>query len=697
MSAIAKPCDPSLKDAVRIMTRSAYDAQKLRMMVGNRLVANFKARLGLDLTRPEADQAEEEKEAMKMLSQLRAEYDRLADCFRSKKAREVAFSENRLLTSDTSYYLADEYFGLLANEEKNFRNLGKVLEEVPIYAEFLKDVRGCGPAMSGVIISELDPHKARTPSSFWKYCFPAGVMVATPGRQVPIETILPGDVVLNAYGEEVLVKKTMRRSYAGELYTIKAEGMLPVPATDEHPFLVSRNGADVWVNASQLAIGDMLVFPKHSVAAVVPSLTITGVTKKALSRNPRLAEVIPLNPETAYLFGKYVADGYCSLYEEAGKTVVQRGVCGIVFGKHELNKVPVYAALVEKYFGKHHVKEIQTEFVINFGRLTLARNMGEWFGRDAVSKRVPEAIMRCDCGETIAAFIKGYFDGDGCIQSYDRPGYRGTMMASSVSKELILQLQALLSRIGVAASVRVSKRSESTSIQGRQCNRQANRFHLSIAVSDAMRVFGVSGVGVVCRVARKRMIDCDERYLVRVTKIMKEEVAELQVYNLHTETNTYQANNVAVHNCGLDVAEDGRGRTRKQEHLVDRQYTDKNGNEATRKSITYNPFAKTKLMGVLAGSFLRCASPYAKVYADYKQRLEHHPAHKEKTVAHRHQMAMRYMAKQFLVDLHAKWRALEGLEVTQPYAVRKLGMDVSHHILAAPLPGGFPVEMVETV
>ena len=312
----AKPCDPSLKDAVRIMTRSAYDAQKLRMMVGNRLVANFKARLGLDLTKAEADQAEEEKEAMKMLNQLRAEYDRLADCFRSKKNREVAFSENRLLTNETSFYLADEYFGLLANEEKNFRNLGKVLEQVPIYAEFLKDVRGCGPAMSGVIISELDPHKARTPSSFWKY-------------------------------------------------------------------------------------------------------------------------------------------------------------------------------------------------------------------------------------------------------------------------------------------------------------------------------------------------------------------------------------------CGLDVAGDGKGRTRKQEHLVDREYKDKNGNDATRKSITYNPFAKTKLMGVLAGSFLRCASPYAQVYKDYKQRLEHHPAHKEKTVAHRHQMAMRYMAKRFLVDLHAKWRALEGLEVTQEYAVRKLGMDTSHHLLAAPLPGGFPSDMVE--
>ena len=311
-----KPCDPSLKDAVRIMTRSAYDAQKLRMMVGNRLVANFKMKLGLDLTRPEQDQAEQEKEAMKLLNQLRAEYDRLADCMRSKKAREAAFSENRLLTGTTEFYLADEYFGLLANEQKNFRNLEKVLEEVPIYEHFLKGVRGCGPAMSGVIVSELDPHKARTPSSFWKY-------------------------------------------------------------------------------------------------------------------------------------------------------------------------------------------------------------------------------------------------------------------------------------------------------------------------------------------------------------------------------------------CGLDVGPDGKGRTRRQEHLIDRVYTDKTGAEATRKSITYNPFAKTKLMGVLAGSFLRCGSPYAQVYADYKQRLEHHPEHKDKTVAHRHQMAMRYMAKRFLVDLHAKWRALEGLEVTEEYCVRKLGMSTAHHSpLSAPLEGGFPVGMM---
>jgi len=49
--------------------------------------------------------------------------------------------------------------------------------------------------------------------------------------------------------------------------------------------------------------------------------------------------------------------------------------------------------------------------------------------------------------------------------------------------------------------------------------------------------------------------------------------------------------------AGLDVAEDGKGRSRHKEHLVPIEYVDKDGNPAVRQGITYNPFLKTKLMG----------------------------------------------------------------------------------------------------
>lgn len=126
--------------------------------------------------------------------------------------------------------------------------------------------------------------------------------------------------------------------------------------------------------------------------------------------------------------------------------------------------------------------------------------------------------------------------------------------------------------------------------------------------------------------------------------------------------------------AGLDVASDGRGRGRYKEHLVDVEYTDKEGKQKTKKGITFNPFLKTKLVGVLASCFLKIRDcEYRKVYDNYKHRLENHAKHKDKSKGHRHNMAMRYMIKIFLQDLWLKWREVEGLEITRPYAEDKLG------------------------
>lgn len=127
--------------------------------------------------------------------------------------------------------------------------------------------------------------------------------------------------------------------------------------------------------------------------------------------------------------------------------------------------------------------------------------------------------------------------------------------------------------------------------------------------------------------------------------------------------------------AGLDVAEDGKGRSRKPEHLIKVKYIAKDGEEKERDSITFNPFLKTKLVGVLGPSFIKCGNEkYAKAYYDYKHRLENHPSHQDKTKGHRHNMAIRYAVKLFLFDLYAKWRALEGLEVRPPYHEAKLGI-----------------------
>lgn len=144
--------------------------------------------------------------------------------------------------------------------------------------------------------------------------------------------------------------------------------------------------------------------------------------------------------------------------------------------------------------------------------------------------------------------------------------------------------------------------------------------------------------------------------------------------------------------AGLDVAPDGRGRGRYKEHLVLREYVDRKGQKNTKLSLTFNPWLKSKLMGVLAEVFIKSKSQYKTVYDNYKHRLLTHPDHKDKRRAHIDMMARRYMVKIFLKDLWLVWRQIEGLPIKPPYCVEKMGLDY-HPPLVAPQPvtaGGVP-------
>lgn len=126
--------------------------------------------------------------------------------------------------------------------------------------------------------------------------------------------------------------------------------------------------------------------------------------------------------------------------------------------------------------------------------------------------------------------------------------------------------------------------------------------------------------------------------------------------------------------AGLDVAANGKGRSRKAEHLVKVSYTDKEGKAAERNGITFNPFLKTKMVGVLGSSFVKAGGKYRDIYDGYKNRLQNRPDLAEESKGHINNMAIRYAVKMFILDLYTAWRTLEGLPVSEPYHVAKLGL-----------------------
>lgn len=133
-----------------------------------------------------------------------------------------------------------------------------------------------------------------------------------------------------------------------------------------------------------------------------------------------------------------------------------------------------------------------------------------------------------------------------------------------------------------------------------------------------------------------------------------------------------------------DPTREYKGRVRNKEHgrrmgdTVMREYVDKSGNKQMKKSITYNPDLKTKLMGVLSGCIIKVGQRfgeniYEQAYRDYKRRLDNSPRRADLSDGHVNTMAQRYMIKQFLRDLWATWRKYEGYEIRLPYEVEFLG------------------------
>lgn len=167
------------KIALRALVRSFYDVQKLRIEAGNRIVANMRVRLGQD---PGTLTEEMPEESKQLLKDLRNEYKLITDGLTSEQARRKAKNlETRpgIITNAFEFELVGYYDVMCSEEDKLAAGIKKLIEAFPIWNSFLVDVRGCGPAMSAVLISELDAAKARHVSSYWKY---AGLDVAEDGQ-----------------------------------------------------------------------------------------------------------------------------------------------------------------------------------------------------------------------------------------------------------------------------------------------------------------------------------------------------------------------------------------------------------------------------------------------------------------------------------------------------------------------------------
>lgn len=164
-----------VKAQIRGMTRGMYDLQKLRIQCGLRLVAATKVRLGQE---PGKKETELSADAKRILQDLRERFERITDgTLNLPKPKD--FTGDDLISDYSFASLVANYLRLNAAEEQQRKELGWMVEIHPLWDAFLKGVKGVGPAMAGVLISEIDVHKMRHISSVWRF---AGLDVGPDGR-----------------------------------------------------------------------------------------------------------------------------------------------------------------------------------------------------------------------------------------------------------------------------------------------------------------------------------------------------------------------------------------------------------------------------------------------------------------------------------------------------------------------------------
>ena len=398
--------------------------------------------------------------------------------------------------------------------------------EFPLQAYFRINAANMGQFERTLIIAE--PYSK---VHYIEGCLPGDELVLKGDTVKPISELMPGEIVLNGAGEETVVRAVRIRDYEGELVEIVP--LSPGNAfrlTPDHPVLVVRREQVAvrrrrryrlvetdskkfegvrpeYVPAGELREGDFLVYPVN----------------REVEDDPRFTE------DVLKLLGYYLAEGSAFIHKSLGVPVVEFSL-----GADEQDIVEEIAALIEKISGKRpsviSYRERKAVTVVTYSKTVYDLCVNECPGHShdrALSRR----IMRLP-PEKQKVLLEAYLKGDGSVYVKGRKLVR----ASTASKTLAFQLQEMLARLGIFASIMVRKGGEDR-IGGRRIVR---RDQYVIAFSPNKRWSEV------------RLVD--GFFYVPIRKVRRVKFAG-KVYNLEVlgPHDSYLARGFVVHNCTAPI------------------------------------------------------------------------------------------------------------------------------------------------
>jgi Fe-S cluster assembly protein SufB len=400
--------------------------------------------------------------------------------------------------------------------------------DIPLQAYFRINTENMGQFERTLIIADEGSYV-----HYVEGCLPAGELVATAdGGYRPIESIRVGDHVLTHEGHSARVGAVQMRDFRGTAHTFTP--VSPANAftvTGEHPLLVvprsevlvnrqPRNGwqpevnsfrlktaTPRWLPAEDVAAGDFLVYPKPKPA---PART-----------------VLPI--EFARLAGYYLAEGHAT---------VTNGCESLVFSFHldEIDYVQEVQDLCKKLYdvsGSVRYDEAKHEARVLVYTKAGYHALRDHVGSGAAGKQLSADLMAQD-DAFLAELVDAYVCGDGNVRSRGGATWK---RVHTVSRVWALQLQSLLARRGIFATMELRRPGGPGEILGR-----------SVIRKDLYQVqWSEGGTGP------RQVCDAGDYFLVPIRSRQDRSLDE-PVFNLDVEApDSYLAHGFAVHNCTAPI------------------------------------------------------------------------------------------------------------------------------------------------
>ncbi len=339
------------------------------------------------------------------------------------------------------------------------------------------------------------------------------------------------------------ITEVMSRPYTGHLIRIRAKGMLPLETTPEHPILTKSShsksgtltslGNLTWKEARFLrekkmeSDGDYLIVPRIKGVLDQSTVDYSSFVKPrdtAMVGAKGIPLTFPINRESAWLMGLYVAEGSGTVNGpqfdlSIAETEIESKLVGII---QNLG-----------YTSRTVMKPEQHRMRVILNSRILGRVFHEWFGRGAPNKRVPDFILYLSDISVVESFLDGYMAGDGSIGYSHAPSYRSAektvVSAATVSRTLALQIQLLFARLGILVSICERRNNRTGFIQGRSVQLR-NIYVLSYSTHGTQSLVF-------------------EDHIATPVRSLEQVEYNGNVFNVETSDNTYLVSNAVVHNC----------------------------------------------------------------------------------------------------------------------------------------------------